>query len=252
MLRIVDLSISVLISLLFALFLSSARGQDALTPSSPGTQPPESAPLGDVVPLDLDEVAAEILETYSFALGRYDDVVFGRENWKGPDDASLNCSVSFTPTALYVEGDFVDDFPFCQKTIHPAKPKWWKLGYGADGIVITLEDLTSATQRVSFALNWSAQAVHPRVDIIESLLATAPDFARSGCLQLKDTEAPLEKRSVRAIKFRAGVSITELADPQFFEKPLRIVVELYDVDGDYFSASVLRQQQRTANRGSQR
>ncbi len=225
---------------------------DTLTPSSRGTEAADTAPLGDVVPLDLDEVSGEILETYNFSLTKFDDVTFGQENWKGPQDASLNCTFSFTPTALYLEGEFTDDFPFCQKAIHPSKPDWWKLSYGADGIVVTLEAVDSPTQRASFALNWSAQAIRPRIDMITSLLSTRQDFARTGCVELRDGEKTSEISGgvTRSVRFRAGVPITEIAEPQFFEKPLVITVELFDLDGDYNSASVLRQTQRTARKGS--
>ncbi|MCX7624760.1 MAG: hypothetical protein N2Z21_00885, partial [Candidatus Sumerlaeaceae bacterium] len=201
-----------------------------------------------VVPLDLEEIASEVLEAYPFALNQFNQLVFGLENWQGPADSSLRCSVSLTPTALYVEGEFYDDFPFCQRSPHPAKPDWWKLSYGADGIVITIEDQTSPTQKVSFALNWGAQATQLKVDILKSLLATRPDFARGGCIQLTDRgdqAQPTPNVVSRPVHFRAGLPLTELADPQFFERSLVITVELYDIDGDYVSASVLRQSLKT-------
>jgi hypothetical protein len=223
---------------------------DLLTPG--GTRPAgdEAPVLGDIVPLDLDEVAGEILETYSFSLGRYDDVVFGAEQWKGPQDASLNCNVSLTPTAIYLEGEFIDDYPFCQRTLHPARPAWWNVGYGADGVVVSFEDPTSASQKVAFALNWGSRAGAPRVDIIQSMLGTPPAFSRGGCVQLEDA-AQADRRAESktppgaAVQFRAGVPITELADPQFFARPLQLTVELYDVDGEYVSVSVLRGSVRT-------
>jgi hypothetical protein len=221
---------------------------DQLTPSSVKMEEAESAPLGDVVPLDLDEIAAEILETYSIALDRYDQIAMGAENWRGIGDASLHCNFSLTPTALYIEGEFLDDFPFCQRSIHPAKPSWWKWPYGADGVVFTLEDPTSATQSVCFALNWGAQALQPRVDVIRSLVQGRPDFARGGCVEVVEAEAPpstAREGAARPMRFRAGVPLTELAPPQFFERALQITVELYDLDSDYPTLTVLRQSVRT-------
>lgn len=228
--------------------LEKVFAADQLTPSMGRSDPVEGTILGDVVPLDLDEIAGEILETYSFTLNQFNQLVFGHENWQGIDDSSLQCNVSLTPTALYLDGEFCDDFPFCQRSVHPSKPDWWKLSYGADGIVITIEDQTSPTQKVSFALNWGAQATQPKVDILKSLLTSRPDFARGGCVQLVERDDQLQitgGAKAHYIRFRSGIPLTELADPLFFERSLVITVDLYDIDGDYFSASVLRQSVKT-------
>lgn len=239
---------TILCSLAAIFQIEGVFGADQLTPSMGRADTTEGPPLGDVVPLDVDEIAGEVLETYSFTLNQFNQLAFGHENWQSAADCSLQCNVSLTPTALYLEGEFYDDFPFCQRSVHPSKPDWWKLSYGADGIVVTIEDQTSPAQRVSFALNWGAQATQPKVDILKSLLASRPDFARGGCVQLADRNnhpQATEGVTSRPVRFRGGIPLTELADPQFFERSLVITVELYDIDGDYFSGSVLRQSVKT-------
>ncbi len=217
---------------------------DLLTPSGMASSSDESGVLGDIVPVDLDEISAEILETFPIAIGRYEDISVGYEHWRGPTDASLEGAFSLTPTAIYVEGILADDYPFCQRELHPARPEWWKLTYGADGIVFTLEDETSAARRIVFALNWGSRATAPRIDIISSLLPVSAGFSRSGCLMMEDSQGSEGRTGSQSspgrYHFRAGIPLTELADPQFFTERLRLKVELHDFDGDYSTATVLR------------
>lgn len=228
-----------------ALAASAVLAAEVLTPSA-SRQESATVSAEDVPSVDLDEIATEILETVHFELTKFDQVVHGAENWQGPSDASLKLDVSLTPTALYLEGDMADDYPFCQRLIRPAKPGWWKLSYGADGVVVTLEDPTSSSQRVEFALNWGSRAVDPRIDVIQSPINPRGGFARGACVELLD---PVSSRGGSAssgtfVHFRAGVPVTELAETSFFEHPLVITVRMYDIDGDYASCSILEQRER--------
>jgi len=230
-------------------FLSVGSGADVLTPSgnAPANQE-DQALLEGVARIDLSEITGEILSTVHVSLNKFDQVLLGIDSWHGPQDASLSCDVSFTPTALYIEGDLTDDVPFCQRMIHPAKPEWWKIEYGADGIVFDFQDITSASQRVSFALNWSSRAVYPKVDILRSLVGARSGFSAGACLELSENRE--QAKGSTCVHFRVGVPITDLAEPSFFNRPLLLQVSLIDLDGDYPSITVLRESVKVPGSGA--
>jgi hypothetical protein len=228
--------------------LPVGAASDELTPSGSQHLPVSASEVGEssLAALDLDEISGEITEVIPFQLSRFDQVVQNAHNWHGVADSSLRCELAFTPVAVFVQGEFIDDRPFCQAMIHPSKPGWWRTTYGADGIEFLLDDPTSATRRVQFALNLSSRAVNPKVDIVSSLSGSIPGFARGGVLELSDGQAPdslkgEELGTAEVVRFRAAVPITSLAEPKFFTGPLKASVRLHDVDGDLSTYLMMEQ-----------
>ncbi|GIX44541.1 MAG: hypothetical protein KatS3mg130_0949 [Candidatus Sumerlaea sp.] len=199
-----------------------ANGSDLLTPAF-SSLPDDGPVLGTLAPLDLNEIAEEITDSVTFKLDTYAHVRAMPWNWRGAGDASMECQVAFTPTALYVEGTFADDYPFCQPMLRPSKPDWWGIGYGADGIEFILEDATTSTRTVRFLLNFSSRAVAPRVELAQSLTGTPPGFVGGAAIELRDGEVPsvaLKRRSGtnRVGSLSRGSSIISSCKPPLLER----------------------------------
>lgn len=228
------------ISICLATLLFPAAGQE-LTPSGgPPTESPLSRqPSETEQPISFQQASAGLTSVFAIQLARMDQVVQNSYNWRGPNDASMRCDIGFAPQALVIRGEFRDDLPFFQTMIHPSMPDWWRIQYGADGIEFLLDDPTSATRRVRFALNFSTAAVSPQVELISSPLSPRPRFLGSASIELED--APNSEPEDGAVQFRVAIPYTALAEPDFFRGPLRITARQHDVDGDFASYLMIQE-----------
>lgn len=207
---------------------------DELTPSRGETAKPESPsswPAKDEF-IDMDEAEKELLSVLpTIQLTSFGQVIQNSYNWTGPQDASLKCDIGFAANALVIKGEFFDDHPFIQTTTHPARPDWWKITYVADGITFRFDDPTSTSRHVEFALNFGAEGLTPRADLIESYTGRKGEFIAQAGLELEQpalTPTPPND----PYKFRAVIPYSALADQSLFKGPLRITVRLHDIDGD--------------------
>jgi len=228
---------------LLGLFVGRVKGADLLTPAF-SSLPDEGPVLGTLAPLDLNEIAEEIIDSVLLQLHTYADVRAMPWNWNGARDASIECQVAFTPTALYVEGTLADDYPFCQPMLRPSKPDWWGIGYGADGVEFILEDATTSSRTIRFFLNFSSRAVAPRVELAQSLTGAPPGFVSGAAIELRDGKAPLwlsreEAVQTELVHFRAAIPLSVLASPRFLNVPLRVTCRLHDRDGDISTYKML-------------
>lgn len=221
---------------ILSLALLSPAWADELTPSG-GPRAQETTASASAMPgemINFDEAAKELTAVYPIQLNNFTQVVQNSYNWKDAEDASMKCDIGFTPSAIVIKGDFVDDHPFYQPYTHPSMADWWKITYGADGIEFLMDDPTSATRHLQIALNFSSAAVTPRVELLASPAGFKPGFLRSAVLEL-GTQGEPGGGSYAAgtpIQFRAAIPITAVADPKFFSTPLRITARLHDLDGD--------------------
>ncbi|MBX7247249.1 MAG: hypothetical protein K1X53_17260 [Candidatus Sumerlaeaceae bacterium] len=228
------------------LCVGNALRADEATPSGgPKTVAVEEASDATAATvLDFDAVSQDLSVAYPLKLDNFSQVLQNSYNWQGPQDASLQCDIGFTPESVIIRGEFQDDHPFTQTMVHPAMADWWKITYGADGIDFTLDDPTSSAQQVRFVLNFGSRAVNPRIELLKTPLGTKAGFLETGFLQISDARPFLEKDSSGAtspIQFKAAIPLTSLADRRLFNGPLRITVRLHDVDGDKSSYLMMMQ-----------
>ena len=226
----------------FAFLLPTLHSRaDEVTPSG-GT--PSSIVDADVSggaeKISFDDAARELTSVYPILISSANQVVQNSFNWNGPADASLRCDIGFTPDAVVVRGEFVDDYPFCQPIARPAMPDWWMITYGGDGIQFTFDDPTSAPRRVSFVLNFGSRATRPQVDLMASPVRPAGVISTAD-LELFDGQSPSGNGGQRAVMFRAAVPIAALGDSRLFSGPLRITLRMHDLDGDWSTYQVLQE-----------
>lgn len=233
---------SLLLCLLFAPAPPCVRAADEVTPSG-GRQRDAALVDADYAGtgerITFDEAARDLTAVYPIQISDAQQVVQNSFNWNGPADASLRCDIGFTPDAVVIRGEFVDDHPFCQTTLQPAMPDWWMITYGADGIQFVFDDPTSATRRVSFVLNFGSRATRPQVDLLASP-GRRPGRVAAATLELFDGR-PGADEAQKAVHFRAAVPVAALGDPRFFAGPLRISVRMHDLDGDWSTYQVLQE-----------
>ncbi len=214
---------------------------DEVTPSG-GNRPSmvDADFSGGAERIQFDDAARELTSVYPILIASASQVVQNSFNWNGPADASLRCDIGFTPDAVVVRGEFVDDYPFCQPIARPAMPEWWMITYGGDGIQFTFDDPTSASRRVSFVLNFGSRATRPEVNLITS--PTRPvEVISTADFELFDGQAPANTGGQRAVMFRAAVPIAALGDSRLFSGPLRITLRMHDLDGDWSTYQVLQE-----------
>lgn len=211
--------------------LGSSTWGDELTPST-GVQPETTAtadaetspPAG----MNYEDQSRLLVTVYPIELGEASQVVQNRYNWTGRQDASIKCEIGFTDEAVVLRGELRDDRPFFQPRLRPAQPDWWKITYGADGVEVFLDDPTSATRQVRFALNLGSEGTQPRVDVLRALDGRPTGFTSNGEVLLRGLASQGESS---VINVRAVVAKDALADRRFFNGPLRIRIRLHDLDG---------------------
>lgn len=174
--------------------------------------------------LDYEQTASQLAAWYPVDMVSFADVVENSYNWRGPEDASVRCEIGFAPAALVVRGVLQDDVLFYQTMASPAKPDWWRITYGADGLEFAFDDPTSAAQHVQIALNFGPHAVAPQVELLASPLGVPKGRIANATLEVTQTSA-------HTAEFRAVIPYTSLADPKLFAGPLRMTLRLHDVDG---------------------
>ena len=231
----------VFLSTLLLSFPTTFCHADEVTPSG-GNRPStiDADFSGGAERIRFDDAARELTSVYPILISSANQVVQNSFNWNGPADASLRCDIGFTPDAVVVRGEFVDDYPFCQPIARPAMPDWWMITYGGDGIQFTFDDPTSAPRRVSFVLNFGSRATRPEVDLMVSPVRSAGVIATAD-FELFDGQASAGNGGQRAVMFRAAVPIAALGDSRLFSGPLRITLRMHDLDGDWSTYQVLQE-----------
>lgn len=231
-----------LAALLLLAFAPPTARADEVTPS--GGRARDAAAVdadyaGTGERMTFEDAARDLTAVYPIQISDAQQVVQNSFNWNGPADASLRCDIGFTPDAVVIRGEFVDDHPFCQTSPQPAMPDWWMITYGADAIQFVFDDPTSATRRVSFVLNFGSRATRPQVDLLASP-GRRPGRVAAATLELFDGR-PGADEAQKAVHFRAAVPIAALGDPRFFGGALRISVRMHDLDGDWSTYQVLQE-----------
>lgn len=216
-----------------ALHAQPASGVDAFEHESDVTD------RGDDGVISFEEQARMLTSVYPITLDKMSQVTQNSYNWRGIRDASLACEVGFTPLAIVVRGKVLDDQPFVQPIAYPAKPDWWKVTYAADGIGLNFDDPTSATNRLRLILNFSSAGLAPKVQVLEAPLVSTPGILTSAELRIKSLrpedipdKLPNPEKPLAGFRFECAIPTTGLAEPKFFSGPLRMTVQLHDLDGD--------------------
>jgi hypothetical protein len=210
------------------------------TPQGPETSAPEPASASDAASgVSFEEQAQMLTSVYPVTLDRMGQVAQNSYNWRGIRDASLACEIGFTPQAIVIRGKILDDQPFVQPIAYPAKPDWWKVTYAADGITLSFEDPTSATNRLRLILNFSSAGLAPKVQVLEAPMITTAGVLTSADLHVRSLlpedvpeNLPDPERPLAGFRFECAIPTTGLAEPKFFSGPLRMTVRLHDLDGE--------------------
>lgn len=189
--------------------------------------------------ISFEEQAAMLTSIYPVTLDRMSQVTQNSYNWRGIRDASLACEIGFTHQAIVIRGKVLDDQPFVQPVAFPAKPNWWKATYAADGVTLTFDDPTSATNRLRLVLNFSSAGLAPKVQVLEAPLVSTAGILTSAELRVRsllpeDIPANLTnpEKPLAGFRFECVIPTTGLAEPKFFSDPFRLTVSLHDMDGD--------------------
>lgn len=220
-------------------FLSSVIwAQPAPGMESPGSESGLSAG-DDHGAISFEEQARMLTSVYPVTLDKMSQVTQNSYNWRGIRDASLACELGFTPLAIVIRGKVLDDQPFVQPIAYPAKPDWWKVTYAADGIGLNFDDPTSATNRLRLILNFSSAGLAPKVQVLEAPLVSTPGILTSAELHIKSLRPedipdnlPNPEKPLAGFRFECAIPTTGLAEPKFFSGPLRMTVQLHDLDGE--------------------
>ena len=185
-----------------------------------------------------EEQSRALTSVYPVALDKMSQVVQNSYNWNGLRDASLGCEIGFTPQAIVVRGKILDDQPFVQPIAYPDKPDWWQTTYAADGLELTFEDPTSATNRLRIILNFSSAGLAPKVQVLEAPLVQTAGILTSADLRIRSLTSddipanlPDPQIPVAGFKFETAIPTAGLAEPRFFSGPLRMSIRLHDLDG---------------------
>jgi hypothetical protein len=227
-----------LVTLLALILMPCYVRADEVTPAGEKTAASSSDSEAAEAPVSFEQAARELSTVFPIQLDQFADVVQHPYNWNGPKDASMKCDIGFTPTAIIIKGEMLDDVSFEQVMEQPAMPNWWKITYGADGLEFQLDNPTSAAQQLHFALNFGSRGLHPRVEMLNSPAVTRPAFLKSAVLEYK--EVPAQSADTNHYQFQAAIPVSGFADPKFFAGPLRITVRMHDVDGDFSTYSMLQ------------
>lgn len=231
--------ISPVLMLLGALY-SSSYAQP--TPGPAFTSAPTPAPEAPESEFDngisYDTQSALLTSVYPLALDRMSQVTQNSYNWTGIRDASLGCEIGFTPQAIVIRGHLLDDQPFVQPIAYPGKPDWWHVTYAADGVEMILEDITSATNRLHLALNFSSAGLEPKIQVLSAPLVANPGVLTSADFRVRalrpediPPSLPDKSKPLAGFRFEAAVPSSGLAEPRFFSNPMRITIRLHDLDG---------------------
>jgi hypothetical protein len=197
---------------------------------------------------------------YPVQLARAESVVTGRIWWRGRLDASVALGFGFTPDALLIDGEFLDDIPFQQPSENPHRPANWGLTYVADGMEFLLEDPTSSTRRIRFVVNTGSGAIQPRIDLLESDVAGTPR------LLLQPTSAPFgavprapvprpcsdsdisffdgivpEDSDEPTTRFQIAIAAECLTDRSLLDSPWQVTIRLHDLDAETMRFKILEE-----------
>ena len=193
----------------------------------------------DLSAISFEDQARALTGVYPLNLDRMEQVTQHSFNWRGVRDAYLACELGFTPQAIVIRGKVLDDQPFVQPIAYPSKPEMWQVTYAGDGIELTLEDLTSATNRLRIILNFSSAGLSPKVQVLEAPLITTAGVLTSAELRvrsLQDEDIPANlpdtNTPIAGFRFESAIPTTGLAEPKFFSGPLRMTMRLHDLDGE--------------------
>ena len=172
----------------------------------------------------------------SFDLNKINQIPINSHNWGGPSDASLMCDVGFTPNAMVVAGNLRDNMPFLQPTLHPMSPKGMLPPYCADGVEFVLEDATSASRKIRYVLDFSSACLRPRLMLYESVFPET-----MGCITDAYLRVTPASNTDGSTHFEFTIPYECLADPRFFNIPLKVTVRFHDLDGDLTSYLMMEQ-----------
>ncbi len=230
------------ITMCLCLVLAGAAFADELTPSG-GPREAESGTSVQTAKISFEDAARDLTAVYPIQLDSFDQVLQNSFNWSGPLDASMRCEIGFTPEALVIRGTMLDDHPFHQTLERPAMPDWWRIPYGADGMAFDFDDPTSASRRLSIALNYGSRAIKPRIELLASPQKLKPGFIPSADFELLDAPAVEGSGAEKSppILFRVAIPFAALAEGRFFSGPLRITVRLFDLDGDWSTFCMMQE-----------
>lgn len=222
----------------FALLLISSQLCAQVVPGRGAKAAAASEATEEQPQIAFDEAAQELTSVFPIQLDQFADVLQQPYNWSNARDAAVRCDIGFTPRAIIIKGELIDDIPFFQLMQRPAMASWWKIGYGADGIEFQIENPTSSSQQLRFVMNFGPHAIDPVINLLNTPMRGATQ-TRMGSAVLDVTPASAPDGTLKA-QFQAAIPVADLADPKFFAGPLRITVRLHDLDGDYSTYSMMQ------------
>lgn len=162
----------------------------------------------------------------SFDLNNINLVTHGNWHWGGRADAALVCDVGFTANAVVIVGELQDDIPFVQFSDQPIVEINAQTHYRADCVEFILEDLTSATQRIRFALDYGSACTRPRIMLYESVSPEPPGCIKDAFCRVIPAVPPA------TTKFEIAIPYDSLGDPRFFNRPFKVTCRMHDIDGN--------------------
>jgi hypothetical protein len=195
---------------------------------------------------------------YPVQLESIQSVVAGRVWWRGRADASLALGFGFTPNALLIDGEFLDNVPFQQRHENPHRPAYWGLTYVADGLEFILEDATSSTRRIRFVLNTGSGATRPQLDLLEADAVSSqglllqPDPAPPGTVPRSPIPQPLagadislfdgivpEDADEPTTRFQLAIPVEAISDSPLGPRAWRVTIRMHDLDTDMLRFKIL-------------
>ncbi len=197
-------------------------------------------------PIPFATASQQLTAVFPVRISRFEQAVQNSYNWHGEADASLSCRLGFTPEAVVVSGTLLDDQPLVQLHTRPARPDWWRITYGADGVVFHIQDVTSSTQLLHFALNFGSAGVQPKIELFQAPTPVGTGFLETATLELAELEPVPQAGGAAAqpptgFRFRAILPTAGLLEPSFLAGPLQISVKLHDLDGAFSTYSCLEE-----------
>lgn len=188
--------------------------------------------------VSFDEVSKNLSGVFPIRINRFDQVVQNSYNWSNPLDCSLSCELGFTPEAVVIKGRIYDDQPLVQPLENPSMPEWWRIIYGADGLELSFDDPTSATNKLHLVLNFSSAGVRPTVQLLASPSGSARETITGADFRILELPADgitttTDGAVAPGFDFEAAIPTAGLVEPRFFSGALRVSVRLHDLDGDY-------------------
>lgn len=170
-------------------------------------------------------------QTHTLSLNRASQVEVGLHHWRGPQDASLDMEAKVDDDALIITCTLVDDVPFLQPRRTKINPFWWKMEYGADGVRFILRKKNDLEEiRCDFYLDFSSQAIEPRIVIVES------ETNIQGSLQGSRLKFV---RRLDETRFLLHIPLNQILKEPLSLDGNSLEVRLYDLDGDHDEYTIL-------------